>query len=129
MKRAATLTRLLILLALLPAPAMAIDLEDIMGEWAVDAESCRDARLTFTIDQMHEALVAEGGRWVSLAAAAFDIEGDIIVIHTSADGTTPEQRLRVVAAERDRLVLRTDDAARAELAGTDTLTLVRCPAF
>ncbi|MEQ8484635.1 MAG: hypothetical protein RIB46_09750 [Pseudomonadales bacterium] len=111
-----------------PTLALAVDLEDVVGEWAVDAESCPESRLTFTIDQMHEALMAEDGRWVSLAAAPFSIDGESIVIQP-ADGLPGGQRLAVVTAERDRLVLRTGDAARAAAIGTDTLTLVRCPAY
>jgi len=129
MNRASIMKRLPALLMLLPTATMAIDLDDIMGEWAIDSESCQHSRLTFTIDQMHEALVAEGGRWVSLAAAEFSIEGDTIVIHASAGGGTTQQRLQVITAERDRLVLRTGDEARAEAVGTDTLELLRCPAF
>lgn len=108
--------------------AHAVDLEDIIGEWAVDADSCAESRLTFTIDQMHEALMAENGRWVSLDAAPFSIDDDTIVIRRP-DGQPDEQRLAVIARGRDHLVLRTADAARAAAIGTDTLTLVRCPAY
>ena len=118
------------LLTLPPGIAIAIDLETVMGEWAIDAESCAESRLTFTIDFVHEALVAEDGRWQSLATAPFSIEDNAVIIHArDADGAALDQRLQVVTAERDRLVLRTEDAARAELAGTDTLELVRCPAY
>lgn len=113
---------------LIPAASHALALDDVVGEWAIDADSCTESRLTFTIDQMHEALMAEDGRWVSLAAAPFSIEDHSIVIHP-ADGAPDEQRLTVVTLERDRLVLRTADAARAATIGTDTLTLVRCPAY
>lgn len=117
-------------LVLLPGIAAAIDLESVMGEWAMDADSCAESRLTFTIDFMHEALVAEDGRWQSLAAAPFSIDGDTLVIQSEGlDGDTTEQRLVVETAERDRLVLRNEDSALAEQVGTDTLELVRCPAY
>lgn len=117
-------------LILLPGVAAATDLETVMGEWAIDAGSCAESRLTFTIDFMHEALVAEDGRWKSLAAAEFSIDGDTVVIHANSPvGNATEQRLQVVTAERDRLVLRNQDAALSKQVGTDTLELVRCPAY
>jgi hypothetical protein len=119
-----------VMLAFLPGLAAAIDLETVMGEWAIDADSCAESRLTFTIDFMHEALVAEDGRWQSLGAAEFSIDGDTLIIQAeSPTGGAAEQRLQVVTAERDRLVLRNDNADHAELVGTDTLELVRCPAY
>src|SRR5690606_12184667 len=121
------LQRAAYLLALLSGSVAAADLETVLGEWAIDAESCAESRLTFTIDFMHEALVAEDGRWKSLAAAEFSIDGDTVVIHASGpDGNAGAQRLQIVAAERDRLVLRNQDTALSELVGTDTLELVRC---
>lgn len=115
------------LLCVVPGPACALDLEDIMGEWSMDADSCIESRVTFTIDQMHEALIAENGRWVSLAAAPFTIDGDTILIEDSPAGA--EHRLEVVSVERDRLLLRTDDEERAAAIGTDSLALVRCPSY
>ncbi len=117
-------------LAFLSGSAAATDLETVMGEWAIDAESCSESRLTFTIDFMHEALVAEDGRWKLLAAAEFSFDGDTLVIHASGpDGTAGAQRLHIVTAERDRLVLRNQDTALSEVVGIDTLELVRCPAY
>jgi hypothetical protein len=52
---------------LLPASVLAMD--EIVGEWAVDAESCRESRLIFDIEGNHSAVVAEDGRWESLGVA------------------------------------------------------------
>lgn len=108
---------LLIATLLLPASALALDA--IVGEWALDAESCRESRMTFTHDGAHEALIAEDGRWQSLAAGEYRREGDVLIISM---GET-EQQLQVLVAEGDRLVLRNPDSGIGDL----TTELVRCP--
>jgi hypothetical protein len=104
---------------LLPASVLAMD--EIVGEWAVDAESCRESRLIFDIEGNHSAVVAEHGRWQSLGVAAYRVEGDMLII-THSEG---EERVEIVIQERDRLVLRNPNSALGDM----TTELVRCPAY
>jgi hypothetical protein len=104
---------------LLPAGALA--LEDIVGEWSGDPDSCREMRLIFDFEGNHSSVIAEDGRWRTLAAAPYRREGDVLIVD-SADG---EERLEIIVAERDRLVLRN----RSSLMGDMSTELVRCPAY
>jgi hypothetical protein len=104
---------------LLPASVLAMD--EIVGEWAVDAESCRESRLIFDIEGNHSAVVAEDGRWESLGVAAYRVEGDVLII-THSEG---EERVEIVVQERDRLVLRNPDSPLGDM----TTELVRCPSY
>lgn len=104
---------------LLPASALAMD--EIFGEWAVDAESCRESRLIFDIEGNHSAVVAEDGRWQSLGVAAYKVEGNLLII-TRGDS---EERIEIVVQERDRLVLRNRNSPLGDV----TTELVRCPAY
>lgn len=110
---------LLAVALLMPASAMA--LEDIVGEWSVDAESCRESRLVFDFEGNHYAMVAEEGRWQMLSAAEYAREGDVIIIRQ--EGT--EERIEILEQQRDRLVLRNRESAAGDL----TTELVRCPTF
>lgn len=121
---------LILLVCLVPTPVLALDLEEVMGEWSVDADSCDEMRLTFTIDFMHEAVVIEEGRRQTLSVSEFSIDADTLVIHAEDPlGARSVQRLKAVVVERDRLVLRSDNDALAGKIGTDTLQLYRCPAY
>lgn len=121
---------LVLLVCLVSAPAVALDLEEVIGEWSVDADSCNDMRLTFTIDFIHESIVIEEGRRQTLAVSEFSIDGDTLVIHAEDPlGARTAQRLKAVVVERDRLVLRSENEALAGKIGTDTLQLYRCPAY
>lgn len=111
--------KLLIAMLLLPASALGID--EVVGEWALDAESCRESRLVFDIEGNHWAVVAGDGRWESLAVAEYRREGDLLII-THGDG---EERVEIVVQERDRLVLRNPDSPLGDI----TTELVRCPTF
>ena len=113
--------QLLALLALVSATALASDLDVIVGEWAVDAESCGEMRLVFNFEGIHEALVAEEGRWQSMGAAEYRRHGDVIIIKAG----DVEERVEILVEERDRLVLRNRESA----AGDMTTELVRCPTF
>lgn len=105
---------------LLPASVLAMD--EIVGEWAVDAESCRESRLIFDIEGNHSAVVAENGRWQSLGvAASYRVEGDLLII-THSEG---EERVEIVIQERDRLVLRNPNSPMGDM----TTELVRCPSY
>ena len=107
------------------ASTHAADTQAVFGEWAMDAATCSESRLTFTTEYRHEALMAEGDEWLILASAGFTFEGDVILVKTSEYQS--HQRLRVIVATESALQLRTEDVARAEAIGTDTLSLVRCP--
>lgn len=109
----------LLVALLLPASALAMD--EIVGEWALDAESCRESRLIFDIEGNHSAVVAEDGRWQSLGVAAYRLEGNQLII-THSEG---EERVEIVVQERDRLVLRNRNSPMGDV----TTELVRCPAY
>lgn len=111
--------KLLTVALLLPAGAMAMD--EIVGEWSVDAESCRESRLVFDIEGKHYAMVAEEGRWQMLSPAEYEREGDVLIIRHGAT----EERIEILQQQRDRLVLRNRESAAGDL----TTELVRCPAF
>jgi hypothetical protein len=104
---------------LFPGSVFATD--EIVGEWAVDAESCRESRLVFDFEGNHTAVVAEEGRWKALGTAEYRREGDLLII-THGDG---EERVEIVVQERDRLVLRNPDSPLGDM----TTELVRCPTF
>ena len=104
---------------LVPASVLAMD--EIVGEWAVDAESCRESRLIFDIEGNHSAVVAEDGRWESLGVAKYRVEGDVLII-THSEG---EERVEIVVQERDRLVLRNPNSPLGDM----TTELVRCPSY
>lgn len=102
-------------------PGSVLAMDEIVGEWAVDAESCLESRLIFDFEGNHWAVVAEDGRWESLGVAAYRVEGELLII-THSDG---EERVEIIAQERDRLVLRNPDSP----AGDMTTELVRCPSY
>jgi hypothetical protein len=104
---------------LLPGSALAMD--EIVGEWSVDAENCRESRLVFDFEGKHTAVVAEEGRWKALGTAAYRREGNLLIIATGE----VEERIEIVTQERDRLVLRN----RNSMMGDITTELVRCPSF
>jgi hypothetical protein len=110
--------RLIMCALLLPASALAND--GIVGEWALDAEGCTESRLVFDIEGNHSAVVAEDGRWETLAVAAYRVEGDLLII-THSEG---EERIRIVEQERDRIVLHNPGHPMGEI----TTELVRCSA-
>jgi hypothetical protein len=103
---------------LLSAGALAAD--GIVGEWALDAEGCLESRLVFDGEGNHSAVVAENGRWETLSVAPYQVEGDLLII-THGEG---EQRIRIVALERDRVVLHNADHPMGDI----TTELVGCPA-
>jgi hypothetical protein len=102
-------------------PGSVLALDEIVGEWAVDAESCRESRLVFDFEGNHTALVAEEGRWQALGTAAYRREDNLLIITTGE----VEERIEIVTQERDRLVLRN----RNSPAGDITTELVRCPSY
>lgn len=108
--------KLLALALLLPGSAIAMD--EIVGEWAVDDESCRESRLIFDIEGNHSAVMAEDGRWEILAVAAYRREGDLLLI---SHGEV-EERVEIVVVDRERLVLRN----RSSPLGDITTEFVRC---
>lgn len=116
-----TLRGVPILAALLPFAVLALEPDPIVGEWAVDRASCREARLVFTFEGTKESLVAEDGRWKSLGAAEYWREGDVLIIR---HGDT-EERIEILEQQRDRLVLRNRESAGGDV----TTELVRCPTF
>ena len=107
-------------LALL-VPAGALALDDIVGEWSVDTESCRESRLVFDFEGIHSTLVADEGRWKALGSAEYRREGDLLIVTTG----DVEERLEIIVSERDRLVLRNPKSALGDI----TTELVRCPAY
>jgi hypothetical protein len=111
--------RLIMCALLLPASALAND--GIIGEWALDAEGCTESRLVFDVEGNHSAIVAEEGRWETLAVAAYRVEGDLLII-THSEG---EERIQIVEQERDRIVLHNAGHPMGEI----TTELVRCPAY
>jgi hypothetical protein len=95
--------------------------EDIIGEWALDAESCAESRLVFDIDGNHSSMVAGDDGWEYLATAAYQVDGTQLTI---TQGEIAE-RIQIVVQERDRLVLRNPESAMGDI----TTELVRCPAY
>lgn len=114
-RRASMLAPLIALL--LPGTALATD--GIVGEWALAAEGCTESRLVFDNEGNHSALVAEEGRWETLAVAAYRVEGNLLII-THSEG---EERVEIVAQEPDRIVLHN----REHPMGAIKTELVRCP--
>ena len=104
---------------LLPGSAIASD--ELIGEWAVDAESCRESRLIFDGEGNHSAVVAEDGRWQTLSVAAYRLEDNQLII-THSEG---EERIEIVIRGRDRLVLRNLFSAIGDV----TTEFVRCPTY
>ena len=94
----------------------------IVGEWSPEPELCADSRLSFTADGRHEALMADAGGWLVLASGRYvqddrqlriDFEGEV-------------QQREIVSVDQQRLVLRHDDEALAEVTGGYDVVLHRC---
>lgn len=110
-----------LLMVMLLAPAAAIAEDHVIGEWSVDAESCREMRLIFDFEGNHSSVIAEEGRWLTLDVAPYRREGDLLIV----DAEAGEERLEILASERDRLVLRNRNSPMGDM----TTELVRCPAY
>lgn len=110
--------------ALAAAPIVATAQEGIVGEWNLDAAACAQSRVTYTEDGRHEALVNEDGKWKTLAAGRYTLDGDTISVE--ADGQS--QSLEVVTVDAGKLVLRNPDPAQMEQLGVEQVVFVRCPA-
>lgn len=95
----------------------------IVGEWSPEPELCADSRLTFTADGRHEALMADAGGWLVLATGRYDQDGRRLRIDFEGD----VQQRELVSVDRQRLVLRHDDDALAEVTGGHDVVLHRCP--
>jgi hypothetical protein len=100
--------------------------DPFVGEWAPDKASCSEARLVFTADGRHEALMREADDWVVLSEANFQREGSVVRVF-DASGSLMET-LAIVAMSPTRLVLRNADQSRHDAIGIDALELARCVA-
>ena len=105
--------------AMVPAAALA---GQEVGEWAMDAGWCEEARLVFTADGTHESRMFDEGGWQSLASAPYRREGDVLVI----DNPGETERLEVLEESAERLVLRNADPERRRQTGVMQIELVRC---
>ncbi len=114
--------RVLILL-LLPL-SLAAQPDALIGEWSMDAESCREARLTYTAAGVHEALMLEEGTWKIKASGRYTRDGSRITVDI---GGNRKDELIVVSVDDSTLVMRNADEARMQALGLDSVTLTRCP--
>ena len=94
----------------------------IIGEWSPEPELCADSRLTFTAEGRHEALMADAGSWLVLASGRYDQDGRRLRIDFEGE----VQQREIVSVDRQRLVLRHDDEALAEVTGGYDVVLHRC---
>lgn len=113
--------RLVLLLGLI-VPAMAISSDALVGEWSTDAQTCASGRVTYTADGRHEGLVFEDGQWRTLATGSYRLEGQRLVVRAG----DVEDRLDIVSADDERLVLRNADPARMRAIGVESVSFVRC---
>lgn len=111
------------LLFVLLAPKLA-NADALVGEWSIDAPSCDHARLTYTAEGLHEALMLEGGTWKTMASGTYSRDGDRVRVQT---GEQQHDDLVIIRADDRTLELRNADAARMQAMGMDSVTLVRCP--
>ena len=95
----------------------------IVGEWSPEPELCADSRLSFTADGRHEALLADAGGWLVLASGRYEQDGRRLRIDFEGE----VQWREIVSVDRQRLVLRHDDDALAEVTGGHDVVLHRCP--
>lgn len=108
--------KFVLFVVLIPGYALATD--DLIGEWALDAESCAEARLIFDAEGNHSSIIVSGGHREILGVTVYRREGDLLII-SHADG---EQTIEIVVSEPERLVLRNRDSPFGDM----TTEFVRC---
>lgn len=106
------------------APGLAMASDTVVGEWSTDAAGCAAARVTYTAEGRHEGLIFEDGHWRTLASGSYRLEGDRLVVRAG----DVEDRLVIIAADAERLVLRNADPVRMQALGVDAVNFVRCAA-
>jgi len=100
--------------------------DPFVGEWAPDKASCSEARLVFTEDGRHEALMRDTDGWAVLSEASYRRDGNVVQVF-DASGALLET-LTIVSMSPARLVLRNTDQSRHEAIGIEALELARCVA-